>query len=84
MLDQTTISDTYETASMTGNSFIPQSDLIHWIVDTGVSHHMIGNPHLLYHLKGLIDNARHVQLPTDTSAKCHTLEITTGATLRIV
>ncbi|KAG5576131.1 hypothetical protein H5410_056265 [Solanum commersonii] len=68
MLDQTSISESHSTANMVGNFSLSQGSSMKWIGDTEASHHMIGDSHVL-HNKGPLDNAGHVQLPTDDSAK---------------
>uniref|UniRef100_M1CPP5 Integrase core domain containing protein n=1 Tax=Solanum tuberosum TaxID=4113 RepID=M1CPP5_SOLTU len=64
MLEQTSIDETTGSANMVGISFLP---ILKWIIDTGASHHMIGDPRYLQH-KDLIENAGKVQLPTGDSA----------------
>ncbi|KAG5585120.1 hypothetical protein H5410_045554 [Solanum commersonii] len=48
MLDQTKLDDISGFANMTGNHLPPVTHL-KWIVDTGASHHMVGDPICLHH-----------------------------------
>ncbi|KAG5569075.1 hypothetical protein H5410_058841 [Solanum commersonii] len=68
MLEQTKLDAISGTANMTGNHLPPVAAHLKWIVDTGASHHMVGDPTYLHH-SVLIENAGQVQLPTGTSAK---------------
>ena len=53
---------------MAVNLTLTHDSSMKWILDSGASHHMVGNPDFL-HNKVTLDNAGHVQLQTGDSAK---------------